>query len=285
VISGRNRQVGLPVEVLAACLVFAMATTAPSQTGSGFGSSAFSGGAGWFSGRLVSNPIGFHPVPSLGAFPGSAIRSIRPLPPTSASTGLTGGFSASNPFVAFFGNPMAPGVTGRFDEPLSQIAANASSYGWGPVPAQRSATTSVEGGPGVGGTVVGGTDAITNVLASLSDLVTAQSAAAGLATSPTAAEVLATPGLVGPGFSLNLTGGARAKPPTPRLPLTPREDLQHIIARSTSLGPTDSIRVLSDGTTVFLRGTVANAADRTFAEALLRLSPGVDRVQNELTIK
>jgi hypothetical protein len=67
--------------------------------------------------------------------------------------------------------------------------------------------------------------------------------------------------------------------------LKPREDLQQIIARSSSLAASDSIRVVSDGATVVLRGIVADDHDRRLAEALVRLAPGVQTVRNELSLR
>jgi len=59
--------------------------------------------------------------------------------------------------------------------------------------------------------------------------------------------------------------------------------LEAILARSTTLGAR-SIRVEVDGPAVILRGTVADPADRRRAENLLRLTPGVRVVKNELTV-
>jgi hypothetical protein len=280
-----QRSLWIRVELLTACLVFALGRPAVAQTGSGVGPSAFSGGSGWFSSRLISNPVGFHPIPSVGAFPGSTFRSMRTpnVGVPSPSLAVPGGFSAANPFAAFYGNPTAPGVTGRFEEPLSQISATASAMYAG------AGTVSPAAAPAAGGAAAGGGMAGLAVV-SLGDLLAAQSllaesAAIGVAAAPTAVEAAAAPALAGPAINLNVSGAALARPPIrPHAPLKPREDLQQILARSSSLAPTDSIQVLSDGATVFLRGVVANANDRRMAEALLRLSPGVDQVQNELTV-
>jgi hypothetical protein len=64
----------------------------------------------------------------------------------------------------------------------------------------------------------------------------------------------------------------------------PREDLQQIISRSSSLSEGDAIRVLGNGSEVILRGTVASDYDLRLAEAMLMLSPQVQTVRNELTV-
>jgi osmotically-inducible protein OsmY len=63
---------------------------------------------------------------------------------------------------------------------------------------------------------------------------------------------------------------------------TMRPELQDIVARATRLPSRDRIRVLTDGDTVVLRGLVRDERERRLAEALIRLSPGVRLVRNEL---
>jgi len=221
----------------------------------------------------------------VGTFPGSVFRSMRtpPVGIVSPSPSVPGGFSATNPFAAFYGNPAAPGPTGRFDEPLSEISATANATYAG------AGAASTEGIPAPSVGVPLGVPTGAGVV-SFGDLLTAQSAAATAATAPGAAvEATVAPGIAAPAINLNVSGTAAPRSPSvpplrPRAPLKPREDLQRILARSSSLTAADSIQVLSDGATVFLRGVVANDSDRRMAEALLRLSPGVDVVRNELTI-
>jgi hypothetical protein len=64
----------------------------------------------------------------------------------------------------------------------------------------------------------------------------------------------------------------------------PREDLQQIISRSSTLSERDAIRVLSNGSEAILRGTVTSDYDLRLAEAMLLLSPQVQTVRNELTV-
>jgi osmotically-inducible protein OsmY len=63
---------------------------------------------------------------------------------------------------------------------------------------------------------------------------------------------------------------------------TIRPELQSVLSRATRLPSRDSIRVTTDGETVILRGQVRDERERRLAEAMIRLSPGVRLVRNEL---
>ena len=54
---------------------------------------------------------------------------------------------------------------------------------------------------------------------------------------------------------------------------------------SSRLKSKDSIRVASDGNVVILQGTVTNDHERRLAESLVRLTPGVRQVRNELQVR
>jgi hypothetical protein len=69
---------------------------------------------------------------------------------------------------------------------------------------------------------------------------------------------------------------------TPRGPAAIRTDLQSVIARSSRLPSRDNIRVSMDGSTVVLSGRVATDRERRLADAIVRLTPGVQSVRNEL---
>ena len=64
-----------------------------------------------------------------------------------------------------------------------------------------------------------------------------------------------------------------------------RGDLQAILARTSSLTQSAGIQVTMDGPTVVLRGKVADDDERRLAENVLRLSPGVREIRNELEVK
>jgi osmotically-inducible protein OsmY len=60
---------------------------------------------------------------------------------------------------------------------------------------------------------------------------------------------------------------------------------QETIAKATrQLKSKDSILVEMDGETVVLRGSASNANERRLAEALVRLTPGIYDVRNELEV-
>jgi len=62
--------------------------------------------------------------------------------------------------------------------------------------------------------------------------------------------------------------------------------LQTRITKLPSLrGTTDQVAVRMDGNTVTLTGTVATSHERKLAEQLVRLEPGVDTVDNRLSVK
>ncbi|MCX7671474.1 MAG: BON domain-containing protein, partial [Anaerolineae bacterium] len=62
-------------------------------------------------------------------------------------------------------------------------------------------------------------------------------------------------------------------------------EVRAVIQRSESLVSRDNINVLVDGRNVILRGTVASDDERRLAEALVRLTPGVDEIVNELVVR
>jgi hypothetical protein len=69
-------------------------------------------------------------------------------------------------------------------------------------------------------------------------------------------------------------------------PAQERRDLQELLARSSNLTAGGrNLQVFMDGITVVIRGTVTDDHDRRLAEALLRLSPGVREVRNEVVVQ
>jgi hypothetical protein len=105
---------------------------------------------------------------------------------------------------------------------------------------------------------------------------------------------------MGSGFGGSLNSGlASSTPvirPTPYLatpafiarPVAPprvRTDLQQVLARSTALPSGRGMQVVMDGSVVVLQGRVADDHERRLAEAMLRLSPGVREIRNELGVQ
>jgi hypothetical protein len=94
-----------------------------------------------------------------------------------------------------------------------------------------------------------------------------------------------------PAYGAN-TGGFPRTPqyvtePVFDLPVRPslesrRVELQSVIDRSSRLSSRGNIQVVTEGNVVVLRGRVSNERERRIAEAVLRLTPGVREVRNEL---
>jgi hypothetical protein len=61
-------------------------------------------------------------------------------------------------------------------------------------------------------------------------------------------------------------------------------ELQDVIDRSASLRSPNRIRVVMEGPAVVLKGTVVSDRERRLAESLVRLTPGVHEVRNELIV-
>lgn len=62
-----------------------------------------------------------------------------------------------------------------------------------------------------------------------------------------------------------------------------RADLQAVVARSDRLQSRDNIRVTSDGEAIVLSGQVGTERERQLAERIIRMTPGVREVRNDLT--
>lgn len=99
----------------------------------------------------------------------------------------------------------------------------------------------------------------------------------------------------GGAFNLSPAGGpVRSSPFIPIVvgfrtpPVTSSQllaDVQAVIRRSESLVSRDSIEIQINGRNVVLRGTVRDDDEKRLAEALVRLTPGVDQIVNELAVR
>jgi hypothetical protein len=78
--------------------------------------------------------------------------------------------------------------------------------------------------------------------------------------------------------------GPAAAPAGPGVPSPLQIELQSILAQSSSFSANDSIQVAVQGDTVILTGRVANEREARLAENLLRLTPGVNNVRNDLKV-
>ena len=72
--------------------------------------------------------------------------------------------------------------------------------------------------------------------------------------------------------------------PTPVVVTQLQTDVQGVLARSTAFTARENLKVATEGTVIVLQGSVANERESRLAEAMIRLTPGVREVRNELTI-
>lgn len=85
--------------------------------------------------------------------------------------------------------------------------------------------------------------------------------------------------------SLNGAAPIRLTAPTTTTRTSPLQaEVQSIVANSSALPSRDQIQVGVEGGTIVLRGTVSTDYERRLAEALVRLTPGVNLVRNELIV-
>jgi hypothetical protein len=214
---------------------------------SGSGSSGFgiNSGSGSSGGSMFGSP-------SSGGFSGGT----SPLGGSGYSGGFSGGNSSgvsrSNPFASYYTNPLQPGVSGgngraAFGTPLYGNTTTTNT-GAGTLGNRAAGTGFGAGGSGAGGSAIGNgsTSARAPRYSAGIDLVPPRPIAAGVGRAPA--------------------------------------DVVQILARSPVLGSERNIQASMDGGVLVLKGTVANEYDRRLAEGMVRLSPGVYDVRNELRV-
>jgi hypothetical protein len=74
-------------------------------------------------------------------------------------------------------------------------------------------------------------------------------------------------------------------PPDPATAAKLVAEAQQVVARSSALPSKNAIRVTSQDGMIVLRGEVADQRERRLAEGLVRLTPGVHDVRNELVVR
>jgi osmotically-inducible protein OsmY len=225
-------------------------------------------------------------MPGLG---GSSPGGSTPLSLGAAGTGgRTGGTSgaaaspsSSDPYSAYYTNPIA--------------------VGWGPVrqlaPSASGTTTGGTGGFGGAGGGGGGTGTTTGFSSALNSSGQIQTLKANSLAQPLYAVTTTTTGTatavggVTAGFS---TVGIRRAPPyvttvgfrrAPRIsPAVVQADIRQALDLSPRLTDGRAIQLAVNGTTVVLQGTVPSTRQRRIAELLARMTPGVRDVRNELRV-
>ena len=253
---------------IAGGLVLLLVGVAPAQSrtssssGSSGSSGSFTGSSSGSSGSFTGSSSG-----SSGSFTGSSSGSSGSFTGSSGSgassgSGNSSGGSSSNPgsttqFGRYYGNPLYNGLATSSGSSASSTgskylrAAPVSVNLGNPLYNAASLnTTSTRGSTGIGTQGTGTTFAGAN--------------SAGIRRSP--------------GY---VTEAVFEMPARATLE-TMRPELQSVLSRATRLPSRDSIRVTTDGDTVVLRGQVRDERERRLAEAMIRLSPGVRLVRNEL---
>jgi hypothetical protein len=222
---------------------------------------------------------------SIGQTP-SALNSFNNVG-TGAVSG-SGAVSASNPLAGYYVNPLAQGYitisssgtpspsNAAFGNPLygnlSSGSGSGSLGGRSTGSAFGGSSSSSRGS--FGGSTSGGGSSSLNGTATI-----------GRGTSGTA--ILFTGGgsygpangRRGPVLGFTMRGGVRPIPMAAR-----RVELQEMITRSSAITAPAGIIVTTDGNAIVLTGTVASEDERRIAENVLRTSPGVFAVKNNLTV-
>jgi hypothetical protein len=310
---------GLAAFGLVTAGLLAWAGSAPAQMG-GVGSSSggassrggSSGGSGnGLQGQAVSSDLpttiqGNAGVIGLGSFAN-----------VGTGTGRSGSsaVSSSNPFQAYYYNPYAQGLVNGQSGQSSSVATAFGQPVYANLTSSGSGSGGFGGGGGRGGSTFGGTGGFAGAGGTSGGSRTAggfgSSGSMGGSyggsfgsTGGFGGTATTRPGGTFGGTSGNVTrfaGGSwgpsigragpvmaanLALPPRPAVPAgAVRSDLQQVIGRSTVLTAPGAISVAMDGNTIVLRGTVANDGERRVAENMLRLTPGVRDVRNELEVR
>jgi hypothetical protein len=265
----RNRWV-----VLAGAAVLAVTAPAAAQTSSGGAGSSFgggssggsrggTGGSGTGSSASSTASLGF----AAGTMAGSTADIGGVTPTTGGGRGGAGGrggtgsitspgVSSSNLYYGYYANPMTAGMTSSSGTGTTVNAPFGTAL-YSNLMTTTTGTTGARGG--AGGFGAGGTATVTSGMS----LPGPQSTSRRV-----------------PTYSSTVRFRYNAPAPEQR-----RADLQSILARTSSLTQSAGIQVTMDGPAVVLRGKVADDDERRLAENVLRLSPGVREVRNELEVK
>lgn len=248
------------------------------------GSGSASGGTGFAGGLSTStSSTGFSGGITTGTGTGTGRSGYQGGQNTLGATS-TGGVSSANPFASYYANPLAAGASGvagrsTFGSALyANINGTGTMSGAGGVGAAggRPGTTGF-GGSGVGfggmgsGLSFGGMGSSGAYAASTYGRTTSTT---GTQRAPAYASVL--------GFSPSSGSGPGG---TSAAPSALQTSLQQMLTRSAGLQSSPNIQVVMEGATVVLRGSAADDHDRRLAEGLVRLTPGVHDVRNELQVR
>ncbi len=267
---------------------------------SGFGSTGSSGGGLNIGGNFGSSGFGSTSSSSGSRTGSSGIGSFSSRGSTgtsSFSTGLGSGsqfgafgtsgsnfqiVSTINPFYSYFASPFAMGITnsnGRltaFGAPLYSNLGMTSTTSLG--------MSGVGGGGFRSGSSLGGSGSIRTLgstgssLGSRSGMGVGMMGSTGSFGSTNSGRSIVALDVIGPNAVTEAVVTSAANSPL-------LADVRGVLARSERLPSRDQIQVALDGDTLVLQGAVGDNYQRRLAEAIIRLTPGVRDVRNDLTVE
>jgi hypothetical protein len=219
--------------------------------GGATGGGGFSGGGGFTGGNASANGAGF----TGGGNTGSSIQ-------LNTSASMNTAPSSANPFATYYVNPLGVGlVTGSTGRPSSIKPFGQPLYALATGTAGR---TGVIGGTGLGTGLGGGT--------ALGTGTTTSNAGMGFNTMGQPREQLYATTL---GDTIPVVIHS-----TPQLQV----QVTDVIRRSNFLKQRELIQAQVEGQVVVLRGTVSTPREKRLVESMLRLTPGVRGIVNELQV-
>ena len=248
-----------------------------SSSSGGGGSSGSSGGGGSGSGSADLQTT----LATMQSAPGITAPSAYATSGTSTNTAV----STSNAFQQFYANPY---YQGRAGAQLNQVPG-----GFG-VALYGSSSGNGTGGGNIGFAGAGSGGGLGSVTGSSSTSTFGRSGGAG-GTGGTGGRVSGSSGSSG-GVNLNNPGGQivplprqiayqavlRFQPPAPA-PAQVQADIRGMLDRSNMLVTQQGVQVIADGSTVVLRGAVRDEEEARTIEGMVRLTPGVHLVKNEMS--
>lgn len=247
-------------------------TGGTSQGASSVGTSSL--GAGGGAGTSVGSVLG---TGTQGGQMFGAVQQGGMVGAVQGTTTTTTGTTTSNPFSAYYRNPLAAGIVGGSPTVGGSRTAGATSGGFGtPLYPSTGLTTTGTTGVGTGslqgllGSTLLGNLGSANIFRPTGSAGNFGNQATGLTTS-TMQRLPAV--VVVPDFDARPVNAGILE-----------EELQRVIERSTTLTSKENIRVTVGSEMVVMKGQVSDERQRRLAEAMIRLTPGVRNVRNDLEV-
>jgi hypothetical protein len=212
--------------------------------------------------------------------------------PSGSFLGTTGGSFAGNPGGGLFVGTTTTGTTGSYTGTTTAGRAGgvSGSSGLAQVPTTQNSLQPFYANPLAQGQNLTTTQSLLNTTTTTSG--TFGQPTLGTTKTTTTRRGAATTSTAG-GTGLSTVGQVRSPaymtvlgftPPRPA-PAQLQSTAAQVLARSSSLPSAGNIQVGTEGETVVLRGSVADDRERRLAENLLRLTPGIRQIRNELVVR